>query len=753
MRLLHRDSTGDIRLADDFGDGVIPRYAILSHTWEEGQEVSFQDMQNSTGKEKNGWKKLEFCAEKSKEASFDYFWVDTCCIDKSSSAELQEALNSMFRWYSEAELCLVYLSDVEKSQRWKTAFRKSRWFTRGWTLQELLAPDRLEFYSKEGTYLGSKRTLEQSIHEIAGVHFDALRGKHLSGFSKDERMSWAANRQTKREEDAAYSLFGIFNVYLPVIYGEGRKNAFRRLEDEISKEQPKKLPAYAGTQKNLSEQKMDETTKRRRTLRDSLAFAEMDVRYAAIKPACTETCEWIVEQQEYKEWLDAGKLPTHNGLLWIKGKPGAGKSTIMKYILDQAQRTVASCQTIAYFFNARGGTLEKSTIGTYRSLLLQLMNQFPESTQVLDRISSYMLDPTGSQVTRPWDLATLQDLLSKAVLTLSQTPLLCFIDALDECEEQQIRDMIEFLDRLGGLAVAAGVSLRFCLSSRHYPQITMRRGISLILDGHDGHSQDIAVYLNAALRIERSPFAQDIRATIQARASGVFMWVVLVVAILNREHDHGRVHRLHQKLGEIPNDLYELFHDILTRDCEDSNNTALCIQWLLFSERPLHPAEMYCAILAGSEPQACSDLNISMITEDDIERFIISCSKGLSEIVKATEDTEVRVQFIHESVREYLTSTMALGTIWPSLAHNFEGQSHDQLKSCCLAYLDADIDAVRLEEARVEEPMQVTRRAVSREDDTRWYIPPYPFNFLCAERRLASCRMRGHTWNRPTRVS
>jgi hypothetical protein len=246
MRLLERNSTNEFSLTKDFvGDDGIPPYAILSHTWKEGQEVTFKDLMDGTGESKAGYDKIRFCGQQAKRDGLQYFWVDTCCIDKSNSVELQEAINSMFRWYQKAAKCYVYLSDVSTAKRkasdhfsgftWEPAFRESRWFTRGWTLQELLAPGSVEFFSREGKQLGDKRTLEQQIHEITGIAVPALYGTFLSQFSVTERFKWAEKRQTTREEDWAYSLLGIFNVYMPLIYGEGGDNASTRLRDEIDK--------------------------------------------------------------------------------------------------------------------------------------------------------------------------------------------------------------------------------------------------------------------------------------------------------------------------------------------------------------------------------------------------------------------------------------------------------------------------------------------------------------------------------------
>src|SRR5882757_5246938 len=231
MRLLERNSAGELSLTKDFVGDNIPEYAILSHTWgADTEEVAFQDLINNTGKSKTGYSKIWFCGEQARRDGLQYFWVDTCCIDKSNSTELAEAINSMFRWYRNAAKCYVYLSDV--STTWESAFRASRWFKRGWTLQELLAPTSVEFFSREGKQLGDKRTLEQQVHEITGIAISALQGSLLSEFSVTERMSWAESRQTTREEDGAYSLLGIFDVYMPLIYGEGRENALKRLLEE-----------------------------------------------------------------------------------------------------------------------------------------------------------------------------------------------------------------------------------------------------------------------------------------------------------------------------------------------------------------------------------------------------------------------------------------------------------------------------------------------------------------------------------------
>jgi len=252
MRLLKVDPTGGLSLTEDLTDNERLKYAILSHTWgKDEDEVTFEDLVKGTGKDKIGYKKISFCAEQAIHNSIQYIWVDTCCINKSNNGiELQHAINSMFRWYQNAEKCYVYLEDVPDPEidaggqsyhtprvhtLWELSLRKSRWFARGWTLQELIAPEVIDFFSKNWHSLGSKATLERQISEITHIPVQALRESRLDGFSVTERILWGEKRQTKYEEDKVYSLLGICGVCMPLNYGEGKDYAFQRLYDEIDR--------------------------------------------------------------------------------------------------------------------------------------------------------------------------------------------------------------------------------------------------------------------------------------------------------------------------------------------------------------------------------------------------------------------------------------------------------------------------------------------------------------------------------------
>ncbi|KAM7186160.1 Heterokaryon incompatibility protein (HET) domain containing protein [Naviculisporaceae sp. PSN 640] len=231
MRLINTKT----RRMEEFVGNNIPPYAILSHTWEE-EEVTFSDMMtNRRYKRKKGYGKIDMTCNLAVEDRLDYAWVDTCCIDKTSSAELSEAINSMYRWYQRSSICYAYLSDIHLGTHVEDGLKNCRWWTRGWTLQELIAPQNLEFYDRHWNRRGTKVQLVELIFDITGIDVSILtHTARLSSVPLGRRMAWAAGRETTRIEDRAYSLLGIFNVNMPLLYGEEEK-AFTRLQEEIIK--------------------------------------------------------------------------------------------------------------------------------------------------------------------------------------------------------------------------------------------------------------------------------------------------------------------------------------------------------------------------------------------------------------------------------------------------------------------------------------------------------------------------------------
>ncbi|KAH9203588.1 heterokaryon incompatibility protein-domain-containing protein [Leptodontidium sp. 2 PMI_412] len=745
MRLLERDSNGEFSLTKDLVNNL-PAYAILSHTWgEDDQEVTFQDLTVRSGKSKAGYQKIQFCGEQADRDGLRYFWVDTCCIKKSDAAELQKSINSMFRWYKNAAKCYVYLSDVSipddkvKSHSkidFESAFRTAKWFTRGWTLQELLAPSSVEFFSTDYKRLGDKFSLERLIHEKTGIPVEALHGYDPTKFSVDERVSWVAKRETKHEEDMAYSLLGIFGVFLPLIYGEGRENAFSRLHEEICKRlrkhQPDELSTTSQATFNSTKRlktthsqsssvpsrrdpnflypeplfyseysvpgdnspetgkelvtSIDATTKQ--SLIDQLYFTKIDERLTSLAAAQGTTCRWFLTKAEFISWHDLAEQPVHGGFLWIKGNPGTGKSTLMKLLFEEAKLNTKgnSLQiTLSFFFLARGTVEEKSTEGLYRSLLHQL---FEKAEELRDSLEWMTADGARVIQREGWREETLKQTLKHAIQKLGSRSLTIFIDALDECDKQQAAGMVFFFEELCDHAKGSQVRLQICFSSRHYPTVVIQKGIEVTFEDEIGHTEDIEHYIKSKLRLGKMKKVEILRSDILEKSSLIFLWIVLVVDILNSEYRNGAAFtKIRERLKDMPPKLTDLFEMILMRDGENLEQLQVCLKWILFATRPLKPQELYFAVQLGLDKECSGFWDQEDVDLEQIKTFVRSSSKGLAEV---TRNRASEVQFIHESVRDFL-----LGKYegqWSGSSGNFVGHGHEILRNCCLAQLNASIN-------------------------------------------------------------
>ena len=407
-----------------------------------------------------------------------------------------------------------------------------------------------------------------------------------------------------------------------------------------------------------------------------LRFPQMDVRRQTVKDAHAGTCAWIFEKPEYKSWCDSEQIPLHHGFLWIKSKPGAGKSTLMKFLLDVTEQQSSPNQAvISFFFNARGDLLERSLEGMYRQLLHQLLTVVARLRSVISPLEINNLASLN------WPRQLLENMFKKCVLSMVQERVTCFIDALDECPEEEIRELIEFFENLGNMTAKNGICIRICFSSRHYPNVSLEKCQHFMLDGQSGHLQDISAYIKSKLRLCKSQTNEKIRADVQKRAQGVFLWVVLVVKRLNQDVDRGDIHNLRRSLDEVPDGLDALFRDTLMLTSDNDGMLVQMMQWMMYACRTLTLQELYFgvhigALLTGTpEPWDRNEIPI-----DVMERFIVNCSRGLVEL---TAEPVRKVQFIHESVRDYLFGS-GLGLIAPDISKNFEGTSHDYLKRTCL---------------------------------------------------------------------
>jgi ankyrin repeat protein len=459
-----------------------------------------------------------------------------------------------------------------------------------------------------------------------------------------------------------------------------------------------------------------------------LRYEQMDDRLATIATAQLDTCQWLFQRKEYRAWQDPDATATNCGFLWLKGKPGAGKSTLMKSAQRHGEREHKDL-VISFFFNARGTGLQKSRQGMCRSLLHQLLRQRARqlaalSAQVdhshhyklLEGVMERLPQWRNRSTSQDWPIELLEDMLRdlslafsparvadaltetvdgegsetyrNAMLALAQTRVICYVDALDECEgdgSDEARDVIEFLDSLRTNAVKADFDFRVLLSSRHYPHITFDACQQLIIEDQEGHETDITEYIRSKLRLKNCKLADQIKLGIQTGASGVFLWVVLVVRIMNDLYDRGKVHLLRQKLAIIPTELHQLFNTMLQKDTKDGDDLLLTLQWILFAERPLTLEEFYHAVTGTLEyDDGSEDLDQHLVSADDMSRFLLSASKGLAEMTKSNFP---KVQFIHESVKDYLRDA-GLVALAPSLGANPVEKCHARLQQCCRCYLE-----------------------------------------------------------------
>jgi hypothetical protein len=485
--------------------------------------------------------------------------MDTCCIDKSNNNELAEAINSMFRWYQKAARCYVYLSDVSTNdydqvnpslQSWEPALRKSRLFTRGWTLQELLAPSSVEFFCSNGKRLGDKRSLERLLSEITGIAVRVLQGAPLAEFSVDERMSWAKDRQTKREEDKAYALLGIFGIYMPLIYGEGMESAIGRLHEEIDKR-------FGPTQrrKYIAINILCRYTRDGLLIKNGNKASPVERLPYAVEapfnsyakqhePICLPDTR-IDLLKKINHWVDR---QDGQYIFWLSGLAGTGKSTVAHTLAGTLSQR--GCLGASFFFSRGGGDVGHT--GKFvTSLARQLTNSIPTLHQhVCDAIMGYS-DIATRSLDEQWHRLILHPLL-KLDSNGYQALYVLVVDALDECDNDD--DIRIILRLLAGVRSLDRVRLRVFLTSR--PEIPIRHGFCQIPDEEHQNfvlhnispsivDHDIAIFFEYHLKLiqqERSLDAswlseEVLRCLVQA-ASGLFIWAATACRFIREGKRH-----------------------------------------------------------------------------------------------------------------------------------------------------------------------------------------------------------------------
>ncbi|KAM7198335.1 Heterokaryon incompatibility protein (HET) domain containing protein [Rhypophila sp. PSN 637] len=723
MRLVQIQDDGAIVLTQ-YSAGSIPPYAILSHTWgPDDEEVTFDDMVKGKAAEKRGYDKIVVCRKRAALDDLKHFWVDSCCIDKSSSSELSHAINSMFRWYQNSAKCYVYLTDVTIGScqevdellgcGWEPSFRKSRWFTRGWTLQELVAPSSVQFLSREGQLLGDKVSLERLLHEITGIPVEALRGKPLSDFGRRERMSWARGRSTKVEEDAAYCLLGIFGVNLPLIYGEGVRYAFVRLEEEIAR----RLTFERRSEEQAPSTKMPpQLSAEEEQCLQSLWFPTMDAHRRNLKSPAKHTCCWIFKHKGYLDWIHDRNRGTHQGLLWLKGNPGTGKSTLMKEAFRRAvaDQDTSNTQLAAFFFDAKGCELDRSPVGLYRSLLHHLL---PKNHRHLRNFVQLFKEKgpgrngTNAAV-QPWQEKELETFIQTMLSDNANKRTVIFIDALDECGTEVARDQSYFWRRLTWFPGGGRSNISVCISCRHSLPISFAGPINIMLENHN--AQDIVTYVDQSFDIGNlvtDPRSKDLKHRLLAKSRGIFLWVVLVVDQILKGWDYGKnMQSLMDELDPVPPGIEGLFLQTLsTIALEDKEPTLRFFQWAVLASQPLRLHEWHHVLALVRYPRLQSLKqwrDSEFFTENDVQlvKQIRILSKGLVNVTSGTADIrregletdsacasagsmnlesgESRmVTVIHQSVREFFLHGPGFALLDSSFYDNPIGRGHARLRA------------------------------------------------------------------------
>ncbi|KAF4556222.1 Hypothetical protein D9617_1g080970 [Elsinoe fawcettii] len=423
---------------------------------------------------------------------------------------------------------------------------------------------------------------------------------------------------------------------------------------------------------------------RRESCMKALEYETLDSRVHDVAQALKSTCKWILKRPEYRSWRGSGYNDQGNRLMWMKGKPASGKSTMMKFLYEKVRRR-KGCVVVPFFFNARGAAVDRTQIGMYRALLYQMMQKKPELQAVLDdvRLST---SENGDPI---WQPGLLKSLLSALLERLEDSSVVFFIDALDECDQNQVKAMIdsfhEDLASEGGRA--SNLSIFF--ASRHFPYLDIRDSIQLILETQPEHEDDISTYIDDKLPSDWKLGRVSVKPELLRRADGVFLWVVLVLRLLQDEHDEGIIvdpARRLQRLRDIPQDLEELFGRVLSQGKQSDPRLVLCVQWSLFSRRPLTVPEMYWAIRSGVSLESFGPEEVhamaSPVMQKSMERYILSSSKGLLEPTRGKKQV---VQFIHETVREYFLHRELDYQGFGARA-DFECRSHEAIKIGCQNY-------------------------------------------------------------------
>jgi hypothetical protein len=448
------------------------------------------------------------------------------------------------------------------------------------------------------------------------------------------------------------------------------------------------------------------TGEQRSDLLRSLRFPEADERQVAIKSSHEMTCEWFLNSAEYKKWSTPSKLlKSEDTFLWVSGGAGSGKSTIMKHTCTYHRTRHRDHTVVAFFFDAQGTELQKTVKGMYRSLLHQIVERLekvPCEIQVLDQWTEGKLSA--------WTVPALQELFGYLVSLLDR-PLFCYVDGLDECSSSEVRDTIAFFNSFSQACLKNQTIARTCFANNQISRIYNLEGHSVFLEDQDGHDQDLLRYVEHNFHIGHAKFAQDIHRALARKATGIFLWAVLVVAILNTEFKSVD-RKILERIDSIPADLTGLYRRILVQQSRE-DALLLCLQSVLHAKAPQTPKDLYLKIISDTittDPRTLIESVQNPPSDDELEAFLRNSSAGLLEITGVAGTATVR--FVHPSISHFLLNDEGVNRMLEDHKPVSEGTSFDRLKDCCLDVMDlADIPSPGNED-ETEQVLENLRYAV-----------------------------------------
>jgi hypothetical protein len=527
----------------------------------------------------------------------------------------------MFRWYRNATRCYVYLSDVPSPSAdgnhqcnphpWDSDFRNSRWFTRGWTLQELLAPASVEFFSRERKRLGDKTSLRQQIHEITNISHSALQGHPLSQFSVEERLRWIEHRKTKWEEDRVYSLLGIFDVYLLTNYGEGAASALARLQVKLDR-----------MQKCIQDLRLTDPHDDKK-------------RIEGAKGGLVEgLCDWILDNPDFQQWRN----DEQSQLLWIKGNPGKGKTMLLSEVINQLKRSMPKSTLVSYFFCQATDRRINYATAVLRGLVYLLVNQQPSLISHIqakyDQAGKTLFEDANAWV-------ALSDIFTNILQDRSLICTYLVVDALDEC----VVDLPRLLDFIVQTSLISS-RIKWIVSSRNWPNIEKALDAATQKLSLELNEESVSAAVTRFIQFKvnwlatRNKYGSDTQEAIQRHltrnANGTFLWVALVCQELSNISGWKAL----QKLTAFPPGLDALYRLMLDQ-IMDSEDAELCKSILAVISTVHRPITL-------DELLAFVDMPSGVAGEYEALSEVIGLCGSFLTLQERT------ISFVHQSAKEFL---------------------------------------------------------------------------------------------------